>query len=200
MPLGMSAQLSLLLLSFTATPTALLALQQGTGLTVECGSSSHSQGAFKLGSESMMLEGLACSAMAVAIPGLTQLTCTSYTVLSYPVLSCCDVSCRVVSCPVLSCLVVSCLVASSIMLAWHGMACHGEECPASHTLIHSWQKYLPISTFHCWEHLTFLVCCISSPYNLHLSWQRFLFRFIGWKDCLENNEYYATIKPKIVNR
>ena len=121
MPLGMSAQLSLLLLSFTATPTALLALQQGTGLTVECGSSSHSQGAFKLGSESMMLEGLACSAMAVAIPGLTQLTCTSYTVLSYPVLSCCDVSCRVVSCPVLSCLVVSGLVASSIMLAWHGM-------------------------------------------------------------------------------
>ena len=75
MPLAMSVQVSFLLLSFIAT--MILAVGQGIGLTIANVSPSSNRAAFEFGTDSITLEGLACSAMAVAIPGLTQLKCTS---------------------------------------------------------------------------------------------------------------------------
>ena len=74
-PLAMSAKVFLLFFSFIAT--IIVAIELGTGLTVENLSQSLHQGALEFRSDNMILEGLACSAMAVATPGLTQLKCTS---------------------------------------------------------------------------------------------------------------------------
>ena len=72
----MSAQASLLLFGLIATKT--VAIDQGIGLIIENVSLSSHQVASNIVSGNMILEGLACSAMATAIPGLTKLECTSF--------------------------------------------------------------------------------------------------------------------------
>ena len=72
----MSAQVSFLLFGLIVTKT--VAVDQGIGLIIENVSPSSHRAALNFLSGNMILEGLACSAMATAIPGLTKLECTSF--------------------------------------------------------------------------------------------------------------------------
>ena len=72
----MSPKVSFLLFGLIATET--VAVDKGIGLIIKNVSPSSNQAALNFLSGNMILEGLACSAMATAIPGLTKLECTSF--------------------------------------------------------------------------------------------------------------------------
>ena len=75
MPLAMFAQVSLLLFSFIAAVT--VAVEGDIVPAIENLTKLSDRAALDFDDGNIILEGLACSAMAVAMPGLTKLRCTS---------------------------------------------------------------------------------------------------------------------------
>ena len=75
MPLAMFAQVCLLL--FSSIATVIVAVERDIVPAIENLTKLSDQAALDFNDGNIILEGLACSAMAVAIPGLTKLRCTS---------------------------------------------------------------------------------------------------------------------------
>jgi hypothetical protein len=75
MPLAMFAQVSLLLFSFVAT--VIVAVERDIVPATENLTKLSDTAALDFNDGNIILEGLACSAMAVAMPMLTKLRCTS---------------------------------------------------------------------------------------------------------------------------
>ena len=75
MPLAMFAHLSLVL--FSSIATVIVAVERDIVPAIENLTKLSDQDALDFKDGNIILEGLACSAMAVAIPGLTKLRCTS---------------------------------------------------------------------------------------------------------------------------
>ena len=71
----MFAQVSLLL--FSSIATVIVAVERDIAPAIENLGKLSDQAALDFNDGNTILEGLACSAMAVAIPGLTKLRCTS---------------------------------------------------------------------------------------------------------------------------
>jgi hypothetical protein len=75
MPLAMFAQVSLLLFSFVAI--VIVAVEGDIVPAIENLTKLSDKAALDFNDGNIILEGVACAAMAVAIPGLTKLRCTS---------------------------------------------------------------------------------------------------------------------------